>query len=54
MAELKQKVESLPSKPKGLLSIVGSMADNPEFDDVMEYVRRQKEEELAAFDAEEK
>jgi len=53
IAKLQSEVErNAPSEVKlGLHAIVGSMADFPEFEDVMEFVNRQREEELAAFDA---
>ena len=38
--ELRGQIESKPSKPKrGILSIVGTMANMPEFDDAIEYGR---------------
>ena len=38
--ELRGRIESKPSKPKrGILSLVGAMADRPEFDDAIEFGR---------------
>jgi hypothetical protein len=51
VGELRQRVEEeLPSK-RGLQAVIGSMADFPEFDDVMENVRKRRERDLAEFDA---
>jgi hypothetical protein len=50
LAEMQRRtVTSLPPAAFAAV-VVGSMADYPEFDQVMEFVRRQREEELAAFD----
>ena len=51
LTELQRRVAALPPPKRGLLAIIGSMADFPEFDEVMEFVRRRRDEELAAFDA---
>jgi hypothetical protein len=55
VAELRKEVAAVAPGPKkrGVLSVVGSMADFPEFEDVMENARRRREAELAEFDSDE-
>jgi hypothetical protein len=49
---IQQQLAALTPRPKrGLRAVIGSMADFPEFDEVMEHVRRRRDEELVAFDA---
>lgn len=52
VAALQQQLASPPAVKPGLQGLIGSMAGFPEFDQVMEHVRRRREAELAEFDDE--
>ena len=51
VGELQQRVAGKAPPKRGLQAVIGSMADFPEFDDVMENVRKRRESDLADFDA---
>lgn len=52
VGDLQRQITGKASLPKrGLQALIGSMADFPEFVELMENVRKRREQDLAEYDA---